>query len=119
MAIPVTPTLRVVLSGSNITDFDTSVTWTLGQKTEGIYSLKDTDGDVSIDVTNIDDVEAIVFYSTGAFNIKFDSFEIAVSAGFFVLNTTQTWLDTITTVAINTASTTDIDVEVKIYGNDA
>jgi hypothetical protein len=119
MAIAQNPSFRIILSGDNITAVDSSTSFTLGQKVEIINSIKDTDGDVAIELSLIDDIEVLAFYSTGAFNVKFDSNVIAVSAGWLTLQTTQTWLDTITTIAINTATTTDIDVYVYAYGNDA
>lgn len=120
MAIATNPSVKLTIAGDDVTSFEETVSFTLSEKIEKIMKFKDTDGDVTIDVSDIVAIEAIIFYSeSNAFNVKIDSTEIAVDSGFFVLHTNQTWLDTITTLAVNTAETSDVTVYCFIYGESA
>lgn len=126
MAIAIQPRIQVKISGDSICLTDQIKAWDLSQKMEIIKSIKADDNEVTIDFSDIENMELIEFYSADPFNIILTITTTGISpttnmieipiTGFFVLNTDQTFIDTLTTLQISTDSTTDITVNINAYG---
>lgn len=115
-----TPTLTLSLVGDTyVTQLSKQKTWTPGAKIEQNYVISDTDGNQVIDLSLVDSIQSIVFVSSSAFKVSITAggqqIVFAVS-GFFVFDPTSTFLGTVTELAISTDSTTDITVQVRVYG---
>jgi hypothetical protein len=128
MAIAIAPKIQVTISGDNICTTDQLKTWTLFQKQEQIKTIKNSDGLVTLDFDTIENMELLQFYSSGSFNLKLtvtvggeapstNVLTIPIT-GFFILNTSQTFIDSLTTIQISTSSVTDITLYINAYGKE-
>ena len=126
MATSQTPTFRIIISGSDITGLDETNTFTLENKVETSYTIVDTDGNKTLDFSNIENMKSIIFDGSGIFDVT-----ITVGGGAniisfpcdgsipMVLPVTQTFMSTVDSITISTTSTTDVQVSVRAYGEDA
>lgn len=127
MAIVSLPTIRTQLTGDNITVADRSTSFTLGEKLENIYYLKSADGTLSIDISKINNLKSMLFYSLANFTISItvdigtvETPNVVVvpitTTGNFRLDPDAAFLAKISAISISTVSTTDITVYVNVYG---
>jgi len=125
MATSQTPTFRIVISGSDVTSLDESNSFTLENKIETSYTIVDTDGNKTLDFSNIENMKTILFDGSGAFNVT-----VTVGGGAnvitfpcdgsipMILPITQTFMGTVDSITISTASTEDVQVSVRAYGEE-
>jgi len=126
MATNILPNVRTVISGSGVTAFDQKVEFTLSEKLETTLLIKSTNS-ASIAYANIDNIKSILFYSTSNFTVNLTVdigttevpnvviFPIATT-GNFRFDPTVVFMSKISAISISTESTTDISVDVCIYG---
>jgi len=121
------PKIRTYISGDGVVDFDKSTQFTLLEKLESVYLLKAADGDLSIDTSKINSLVSMLFYSINSFTIKLtvdigtvETPNIVIvpveTTGNFRLDPTTAFLSKISAVSISTTSTTDITIQVNVYG---
>ena len=127
MAVQALPTIQTIFSGDGITLSTRNFQFTLGEKVENILYVKSTDGDVSIDFSRISNLASFNFYSADTFYLKLtvdigtvevpNEVEIPFQvSGMFRLDPYTDFLSKIKAIKISTDSTTDITVDIRIYG---
>jgi len=127
MAVQALPTIQTIFSGDGITSSTRNFQFTLGEKIENVLYVKSTDGDVSIDFSRISNLASFNFYSADTFYLKLtvdigtvetpNEVEIPFQvSGMFRLDPYTNFLSKIKAVKISTDSTTDITVDIRIYG---
>ena len=119
MAITQNPSIRTIIQGDKITSLDQSTSFILSEKLEASRMIKSTDGEVILDYSFIDTVKTIYLYSTGTYKITLTVGSTILPievTGAFRLDPTTTFRDSINSVSISTSSTTDILVDIRIYG---
>lgn len=87
---------------------DQSITYT--DKVEVVRPLKDTDGDITIDISEITTVKALFVQSTGPVTVEINTEDVEVTDILFIS------LAELTSLKISTAETTDISIEVAVFG---
>ena len=126
MAIAISPRLNIKINGDSISTSDIIKTWTLDGKDEQIKNLIVGDGEVTLDLESVTNLELIEFYSEDIYQLTFTkviggdtpstNFISLPCQGFFIINPDTTLLDNITALTISTESTTSIVVNINIYG---
>lgn len=119
MAITQNPSIRTIIQGDKITSLDQSTSFILSEKLEASRMIKSTDGEVILDYSFIDTVKTIYLYSTGTYKITLTVGSTILPievTGAFRLDPTTTFRNSINSVSISTSSTTDILVDIRIYG---
>ena len=119
-----TPSIQVKIAGDNVTALDTgSVAWTLENKIEKTYSLSSSDGQTTLDLSNVENIVSLIFTGTGNYKVEFsigsgtNIIDFTVSSTHpFVFPTTQTFIDTLDSIKISTDSTSDITISVRVFG---
>lgn len=120
---PQTPTIKVQISGDNLTTLSTSTQFDLENKTEKTFTINSVDLAKTVDTSNVENIKAIVFTGTGEFQVTFEKdagsniidFIIDYSIP-FVLPTTQAFIDSLDAIKFSTLSVDDIQISIKIYG---
>lgn len=119
MAILQTPSIRTVISGDGVTSLDRTTSIAVTEKLEAVRYIKSTDLEVPVDYSYIDVVKSMYFYSndtyTLTFNTSTDSIVFEVT-GEFKIDPTVAFRTSITSLTIATKSTTDIEIDIRIYG---
>lgn len=120
MAVSALPTIRTQISGDGLTLLDQSDQFSLAEKLETVRYIKNTDGKVAIDFSFIDTVKTLFLQSTGTYIVEITTtaanvipFEIT---GVFRLDFTPAFRATLSSITIETDSTTNITVNTRIYG---
>lgn len=121
------PSLRIQLSGTGVTSLDNTSSWALENKLEDTYSLNVTDGSLTLDFSNIENMKLLIFEGSGSYIVTLNQIDsasesIPITIDYncpFVLPTTQAFIDTLSSVQISTSSTTDVTITVRAYGEDA
>lgn len=121
------PSLRIQLSGTDITSMDVTATWTLQNKIEKIFTMIASDGSHTLDLTNITNLTKMMLYSASDFICTFnqsdsvsESIPFIIEGGTpFIFGTTQAFIDSLNSIQISTTSTTEQDIIVRFYGEDA
>jgi hypothetical protein len=121
------PSLRCQLSGTSITTFDITSTWTLSNKSEKIYTLSVSDGSQTLDLSNVPNIKLLIFYSETDFICTFnqndsvsESIPFVIDGGIpFILGTTEDFIASLDSIQISTTSTTEQDIFVNVYGEEA
>lgn len=130
MAVQALPTIQTIFSGDGITSATRNFQFTLGEKIENVLCVKASDGDITIDFSRISNLASFNFYSTDIFYLKLTIDISTVEApneveipfqvsGMFRLDPYTDFLSKVKAIAISTDSTTDITVDVRIYGEKA
>jgi hypothetical protein len=130
MAVVSLPTIRTQLTGDNITNADRSTSFTLGEKLENIYYLKASDVALTIDISKINNLKSMLFYSVSNFTLSI-TIDIGTTetpnvviipfttTGNFRLDPDSTFISKVSSISLSTISTTDITIYVNIYGASA
>lgn len=118
MALTVTPYIKVnVLGDGKVTSLEKQLSWTAGTKLEQTFTLKSTDTAVSIDLSTIDTLKYIVLYSASPFQVVMEvNSEIATLSINDIFVYAPIAADTVSSIAISTPASNDINIEVRIYG---
>lgn len=130
MAVQALPTIQTIFSGDGITSATRNFQFALGEKIENVLYVKASDGDITIDFSRISNLASFNFYSTDTFYLKLTIDISTVEApneveipfqvsGMFRLDPYIDFLSKVKAIAISTDSTTDITVDVRIYGEKA
>ena len=118
-----TPTLKLQLIGSlAVSEFLKEMTWTKETQYEQTFYIKDTDSDVTVDYSNVENIRMMIFRSTADFTVK-----ITTAIGTFPMSVQDvltfspdaTLALAITAITISTASTTDQTIDVQVFGESA
>jgi hypothetical protein len=119
MAVVALPNIQTVISGDEITSLLLNNQFELGEKLEAIRYIKSTDGEQSIDFSYINFIKTIMFQSEGAFTLKLvfaDASQIVLPIlGMFRLDP-GVFTSALSSIVISTVSTTDITINIRIYG---
>jgi hypothetical protein len=120
VTLPVQFSLNI--SGTNVSAYEEIFEFTLANKYENSFSIVDTDGDLTLDFSNIENGRFLMLSSESAFDVKFTD----VGANVFTISSDGTipviipissiFFTTYPTIQIATAETTDITVFVRAYG---
>ena len=115
------PNLIVSLTGDTfVTKLDKEKSWSGGTKLEQNYSIRDTDGSQVIDISDLENITMMIFESSSAFTVSItaggSTLAIPVD-NIFLFDPTATFVATITNISISTTLTTDITIQVRIYGS--
>jgi hypothetical protein len=127
MAVKQLPTIQTIFSGEDITPTTKTTSFELGEKIENKLFIKNTDGEVEIDYIKVSNIKTINFNSDSLYTVKltFDIGEEGVPeeieapfqiVGNFRLDPNTDFTDKIKKITISTNSTTDITVDIRIYG---
>jgi len=125
MAVVLLPSIRTTILGDNVTSSDRTTTFTLGEKLENVFYIKQADGNLSVDISKIDNLQTLIFYSTSIFilNLSVDIgsgtpnvVTIPISTTNFRLDPATIFASKITSISISTVSTSNITVYINIYG---
>ena len=131
MAVFYDPTLKVTLSGTEITSYSLETSFQLDTKLEESHLISSTTTpDTLINLSNISNTKMLMFHSSNSFTIiltknitsplleVFDyDFEIPCIANIpCLLSVDQDFIDSIKSIAIKTANTNQIKVNVRAYG---
>ncbi len=130
MAVKQLPTIQTIFSGEDITPTTKTTSFELGEKIENKLFIKNTDGEVEIDYIKVSNIKTINFNSDSLYTIKltFDIGEEGILeeieapfqiVGNFRLDPNTDFTDKIKKITISTDSTTDITVDIRIYGEKA
>ena len=127
MAVKQLPTIQTIFSGEDITPTTKTTSFELGEKIENKLFIKNTDGEVEIDYIKVSNIKTINFNSDSLYAVKltFDIGEEGILeeieapfqiVGNFRLDPNTDFTDKIKKITISTDSTTDITVDIRIYG---
>ena len=130
MAVKQLPTIQTIFSGEDITPTTKTTSFELGEKIENKLFIKNTDGEVEIDYIKVSNIKTINFNSDSLYTVKltFDIGEEGILeeieapfqiVGNFRLDPNTDFTDKIKKITISTDSTTDITVDIRIYGEKA
>lgn len=118
--------LIIQLSGTGINAFKTTDTWQPDTQIEQTISLVDTDGDVNIDFSEVNNVKTILLKSDSYFDLTIkmnvligstvSEQTMIFNTNYFLLNPYSTTRGNITSLSISTTETTAILVDCRIYG---
>jgi len=127
MAVKQLPTIQTIFSGEDITPTTKTTSFELGEKIENKLFIKNTDGEVEIDYVKVSNIKTINFNSDSLYTVKL-TFDIGEEGmpeeieapfqivGNFRLDPNTDFTDKIKKITITTDSTTDITVDIRIYG---
>jgi len=127
MAVKQLPTIQTIFSGEDITPTTKTTSFELGEKIENKLFIKNTDGEVEIDYIKVSNIKTINFNSDSLYTVKL-TFDIGEEGmpeeieapfqivGNFRLDPNTDFTDKIKKITISTDSTTDITVDIRIYG---
>jgi len=130
MAVKQLPTIQTIFSGEDITPTTKTTSFELGEKIENKLFIKNTDGEVEIDYIKVSNIKTINFNSDSLYTVKL-TFDIGEEGmpeeieapfqivGNFRLDPNTDFTDKIKKITISTDSTTDITVDIRIYGEKA
>jgi|GEM_PF-2207282 len=127
MAVKQLPTIQTIFSGEDITPTTKTTSFELGEKIENKLFIKNTDGEVEIDYIKVSNIKTINFNSDSLYTVKltFDIGEEGILeeieapfqiVGNFRLDPNTDFTDKVKKITISTDSTTDITVDIRIYG---
>lgn len=127
MAVKQLPTIQTIFSGEDITPTTKTTSFELGEKIENKLFIKNTDGEVEIDYIKVSNIKTINFNSDSLYTVKltFDIGEGGIPeeikapfqiVGNFRLDPNTDFTDKIKKITLSTDSTTDITVDIRIYG---
>jgi hypothetical protein len=127
MAVKQLPTIQTIYSGEDITPTTRATSFELGEKIENKLFIKNTDGEVEIDYIKVSNVKTISFNSDSLYTVKLtiDIGEEGIPEeietpfqiiGDFRLDPNVDFTDKIKKITISTDSTTDITVDIRVYG---
>jgi len=126
MAVIELPSIRTVITGVGVTQFDSSTSFSLTEKLEAAIYIKSTDNKITIDYSFVDNVKSLIFNSSGTYTVEITTTSTDVVpvvtvmqfqvSGMFRLDLTQAQRALISAIKISTASTTNILVDVRAYG---
>ena len=127
MAVKQLPTIQTIFSGEDITPTTKTTSFELGEKIENKLFIKNTDGEVEIDYVKVSNIKTINFNSDSLYTVKltFDIGEEEIPEeieapfqiiGDFRLDPSTDFTDKIKKITLSTDSTTDIAVDIRIYG---
>jgi len=127
MAVKQLPTIQTIFSGEDITPTTKTTSFELGEKIENKLFIKNTDGEVEIDYIKVSNIKTINFNSDSLYTVKltFDIGEEGILeeieapfqiVGNFRLDPNTDFTDKIKKITLSTDLTTDITVDVRIYG---
>ena len=130
MAVKQLPTIQTIFSGEDITPTTKTTSFELGEKIENKLFIKNTDGEVEIDYIKVSNIKTINFNSDSLYTVKltFDIGEEGILeeieapfqiVGNFRLDPNTDFTDKIKKITLSTDSTTDITVDIRIYGEKA
>ena len=130
MAVKQLPTIQTIFSGEDITPTTKTTSFELGEKIENKLFIKNTDGEVEIDYIKVSNIKTINFNSDSLYAVKltFDIGEEGILeeieapfqiVGNFRLDPNTDFTDKVKKITISTDSTTDITVDIRIYGEKA
>ena len=127
MAVKQLPTIQTIFSGEDITSATRAKTFELGEKIENKLYVKSTDGEVEIDYIKVSNIKTINFNSDSMYTVKLtidigeEGIPEEIEAPFqivgdFRLDPSTDFTDKIKKITLSTDSTTDITVDIRIYG---
>ena len=127
MAVKQLPTIQTIFSGEDITPTTKTTSFELGEKIENKLFIKNTDGEVEVDYVKISNIKTINFNSDSLYTVKLtidigeEGIPEEIEAPFqivgnFRLDPNTDFTDKIKKITITTDSTTDITVDIRIYG---
>jgi hypothetical protein len=127
MAVKQLPTIQTIFSGEDITPTTRAVSFELGEKIENKLFIKNTDGEVEIDYIKVSNIKTISFNSDSLYTVKLtidigeEGMPEEIEAPFqivgdFRLDPNTDFTDKIKKITISTDSTTDITVDIRVYG---
>lgn len=129
-AIHYEPTIQVKITGSEVTPFDISNTFTLDTKLEETHNIQSTSSAKIIDLSNVSNIKELIFYSASSFTVHliktitsplsetFDyTIDIPVNAGYpLILPVNSSFIEGLEEINITTDNANIIKVYVKAYG---
>jgi hypothetical protein len=127
MAVKQLPTIQTIFSGEDITPTTKTTSFELGEKIENKLFIKNTDGEVEIDYIKVSNIKTINFNSDSMYTVKLtvdigeEEIPEEIEAPFqivgdFRLDPSTDFTDKIKKITLSTDSTTDIAVDIRIYG---
>jgi hypothetical protein len=128
MALSLDPTIRVLVQGSEITNYDNTDTFDLEDKLEISFDIQGTlvvgvpteSADYVIPLTVVRHTKMIFIHASNNINIKFTTAVgefVIPSTGDFVLYTSQDFIDDLTSLHISTlVYAAPVSVYVNMYG---
>jgi hypothetical protein len=124
----ITPKLSVILNGSELTEQRIENTFSVVTKIEKISVINSTSADLELDLSNLSDVNFILISATGAITVTLTPLlGEPLAAGYptvlnfntgypCILPVNDTTIALLDSIAITTASTTDVEVTYQAYG---
>ena len=116
------PVFTINLSGNGaVKQLNRTITWSPDTQIENVIKLRSTDGQKTIDISSIDTVKLMIFSCESAsFILEFtvDTNVIQHETDLFVLTPTDSFIQTVDSIKLSTSSTSDIEVNVQIFGRD-
>ena len=117
---------NLAISGSGVTAYSSgNVSITLENKYEKTFTLSSTDTEIELDYSNVENIVNMIVTADGAYTIEFSIGTGANVIVFtlsedtpFMFPTTQTFIDTLDSIILHTASTADVTVSVRFFGEE-
>ena len=130
MAVNYNPTIKLALSGTDITAYSLESSFVLDTKLEESHNINSVSSAVEIDISNISNIKMLMFHSTSAFKITltksvtsplsetFDyDFVIPNNGGIpAIFSVDQAFITGLKRITITTTSTNLIKVNIRAYG---
>ena len=110
--------LVIQLSDQTLSQFKDTLVWNPETKIEQVYKIKSSSGSQTIDFSDIANVKVMIFKSSTAFSLSMtiSGSTVTYLTDYFIFTPASSMLANISNIAISTSSTTDILVDVRIYG---
>ena len=107
------------LTGSDIKQSTRTISWSSDEQSENVYKINDVDSALVIDLAGVDDLNLIYISSEdGNFIVKttIGTNIISEETNLYIATLTSDYVATIDSFELSTSSTTDINIEVNLYG---
>jgi hypothetical protein len=114
--------LQINLTGVDIRESLNNIVWeTTGESVEKVLKLKASDNKITLDIS-VSNIKVIYLYSDDTFSLEITTVSgittsvATVETSYFLITPSTEFADTITSIKISTASTSDIIVNFGLYG---
>ena len=120
MATSITPKLSILVNGEgSVTKLTKEISWTPMSQKEMVYYIKDTDSAIPISFSDIDALKILMILAEDNVTITItmiDTNVVTLVTDNFVITPDSTWLALVDTITVSTTSTTNIKVNINVYG---
>lgn len=116
--------LRYTLSGTGITSLDNTGEFDLSTKYEKSFLLNSLDSNITLDLSNVENPKVLVIVANGDFTLELttvdpNTFSLSGNSDFpIIIPMDDTFLTTYPTLEVLTSSESDIEINVRCYGEE-